>query len=102
MSKVCKDEFIKELSRKYGIQQTIAATVLNDSLALLTEHIQNGDTVMFTGFGSFSIQEVKPKKGRNLQTGETIDIPAKRKVKFQASESITESLQRKKIDLTKH
>lgn len=101
MSKICKDEFIKELAQKYGIQQTVTASVLNDTLALLSEHMKNGDTVLFTGFGTFSVQNVKPRKGRNLVTGETIIIPAKRKVKFQASESLTQSVQ-KKINLKKN
>lgn len=109
MSKICKDDFIRELAAESDITLTNASDILGDVLYLLSEHMKKGDTVMLTGFGTFSIQDQRPRKGRNMRTGEPIEIPAKKKIKFQASGSLSESVQHKidlrkksKIDLTKH
>jgi nucleoid DNA-binding protein len=45
-----------------------------------------------TKFGSFSITELPPRTGRNPRTGETIEIPAKRKIKFSPSGMLLEKL----------
>jgi len=36
------------------------------------------------GFGSFSVSERSARAGRNPQTGKTIQIPAKKVVRFKA------------------
>lgn len=42
--------------------------------------------------GKFSVVETKAKKGRNPQTGETIEIPASKKIKFKVSKEWQESI----------
>lgn len=50
-------------------------TVLHDSLVA-------GESVQFSGFGTFSTRINKPREGRNPQTGKAIHIPATRVAKF--------------------
>ena len=40
--------------------------------------------VALVGFGSFSVSERSARAGRNPQTGKTIQIPAKKVVRFKA------------------
>jgi len=40
--------------------------------------------------GTFSVVERAPRKGRNPKTGEEIEIPAKKVVKFKASKRLSE------------
>lgn len=46
--------------------------------------VAKGDEVRIAGFGTFSQYTTKPRKGRNVLTGESLDIPAKRVPKFKA------------------
>jgi len=44
--------------------------------------------VTLTDFGSFKVVERAAKEGRNPQTGEPIEIPAKKVVKFEAGKGL--------------
>lgn len=43
---------------------------------------KEGESLSIHGFGSFRAITKNPRKARNPKTGETIDVPAKRAVKF--------------------
>jgi DNA-binding protein HU-beta len=55
-----------------------------------------GNKVMMKGLGTLSILERKERTGRNLQTGKTIKIPARKAVRFGLSPSFKEKLSEKK------
>jgi DNA-binding protein HU-beta len=44
--------------------------------------------VAISGFGTFKVKQTKARQGRNPKTGETIQIPAKKKVAFRASKEL--------------
>lgn len=51
-------------------------------LAVLHDQLVAGESVQFSGFGTFSTRINKPREGRNPQTGKAIHIPATRVAKF--------------------
>jgi len=54
--------------------------------------LKKKDPVTISGFGTFKVKETKARAGRNPKTGETIQIPAKKKVAFRASKDLKEIL----------
>lgn len=56
-------------------------------------HIAGGDEVRLTGFGKFSSSDRGARQGRNPQTGEAIQIPAKRVPKFVAGGDLKKAVQ---------
>lgn len=59
-------------------------------LDLVKEGLKNGEKVTIFGFGSFSVVERKARMGRNPRTGEEIEIPAAKTVKFKPAEKLKE------------
>jgi DNA-binding protein HU-beta len=55
----------------------------------------NGEFVL-PGFGKLVLSERKAREGRNPQTGETIQIPAKTTLKFRLGKSIKDTVVPKK------
>jgi DNA-binding protein HU-beta len=51
-----------------------------------------GEKVQLVGFNSWQVKERAARKGRNPQTGETIDIAAKNVVKFKAGKGLIETV----------
>jgi integration host factor subunit alpha len=51
-------------------------------IATLKETLAEGETVKFSGFGTFLVKKRGEKKGRNPKTGEEIPVKAKWVVKF--------------------
>lgn len=56
--------------------------------ATVFEELEKGGEVRYPGFGTFSTYEMKARKGRNVATGEPIDIPAHRVPKFAAGSKL--------------
>ena len=58
----------------------------------ISKALAEGDAVQLTGFGSFKIGERAARKGRNPQTGESIDIAARKVIKFAAGKALKDSV----------
>lgn len=87
-----RSEFIKYTAKKYGCdQKTTKAWILAITEAM-GEILASGEDLMLTQFGVFQQQTVKPKVGRNKYTGERIEIPAHRKVRFDLCDKLDEQL----------
>jgi len=81
---VNKEEFVKELMQETGLKKEKAKQVVNAFLGLIKSHLEKGEAVKFTGFGTFLMQKTSPRKARNPKTGKEIDVPAKLVPKFKA------------------
>ena len=57
-------------------------------LEIIKQRLAGGEKVLLSGFGCFSVQHRKDKKGVNPQTGEPILIPGKKSVKFKPSKHL--------------
>jgi nucleoid DNA-binding protein len=54
----------------------------------IKDALQKQEKVVISEFGTFTLRERKERVGRNPKTGETVQIPAKKVVKFKASKEI--------------
>jgi len=89
---VTKQNIAEMLAEKQYTTVTTAKQTVEALIEILTEELKAGNSIMLRGFGTLKVVDTKPRKGRNPKTSETIDIPAGKKVKFNASEEIREAL----------
>lgn len=83
-----KTKLIKDLANANDLSQRDANKIAEDFLrSLLTAVLKDGESITFRGLGTFSFAHSKARKGRNPQTGESIDIPARNRVKFKLAKS---------------
>lgn len=68
-----------------------AATV-KEAVELFKRELAAGEEVPLYKFGSFKPKVAPARKARNPKTGETLDIPARKVVKFNASKAWTTTL----------
>ena len=54
--------------------------------------LKKREPVAISGFGTFKVKETKPRTGRNPKTGETIQIPAKKKLSFRVSKELKSAI----------
>jgi DNA-binding protein HU-beta len=88
-----KREVTKLIAKDAGITLQQAQKAYHGMLGGIKDAMQRGERVTFSGFGSFEIKTRHERKGRNPKTGETITIPAKRRIKFTPSRELKRSLQ---------
>lgn len=66
--------------------------IFNETIDCLKDVIKEGEPIRFHGFGIFELYASKRRRGRNPQTGEVIDIPPRKKVKFRTSKSFADEV----------
>ena len=71
-----KAELVEKIHAKAGLPtKAKAEEALDAVVAALREALASGESVTFTGFGSFKVVERAARKGRNPRTGKEIDHP---------------------------
>ena len=83
-----KGEFIDEVAQRAGLSKRDAATAVEQVLETIQDTLKNGESITFTGFGKFSVQDRAARTGVNPRTGERVDIPAARVPKFSAGSGL--------------
>lgn len=79
---------------KGGFSVGSVFSILGRNLASVLGAITDAadEKVALLGFGTFSVSERAAREGRNPQTGETMNIPAKKVVKFKAGSKLAVSM----------
>jgi DNA-binding protein HU-beta len=90
-----KGEFVEALADRLDVSRAQADRTLSAVLDLITEQLQNGEKVSFTGFGSFEVSKRAARTGRNPQTGAAIEIAASCVPKFSAGAGLRSSVNAK-------
>ena len=54
--------------------------------------MKRDEKIELRGFGSFRIRKRRSRQGRNPKTGEEIEIPASKTVKFKPAEKLKEEV----------
>jgi len=85
-----KGELVDKVAKECELGKAAAEQVLASVLGAITDAIAAGEKVALLGFGTFSVSERAAREGRNPQTGETMNIPAKKVVKFKAGTKLTD------------
>lgn len=71
-----------------GEVELVVKNTINELFETLGKH----EEVMFGRVGKFEVQQQDARTGRNPATGETIDIPAKGRVKFKPSKPLRDAV----------
>ncbi len=90
--KITKKDLVAKVSEKQDGMFTLKTieSILNESLAVISEYLEEGETVDLSGFGKFEIVERNERNGINPATKERIVIPASKSVKFKPAKQLKE------------
>ena len=87
---------VDNVSSETGHSKTVVHAVLTSMIRQIEcDLLWHRHTITIKGFGTFKVVDVPARKGRNPMTGETIDLPASRRVRFSASKTLAAQKQRK-------
>lgn len=80
-----KSELVACLSDHAGISRQQGSEFLNGLRDLAVEELRGGEAFTLPGFGKFTVIQRGARLGRNVRTGESIEIPARKAVRFRVS-----------------
>jgi DNA-binding protein HU-beta len=75
-----------------GGKKAEAAKVVEALLDTIKDGLKRGEKVRIKGFGEFEAARRGPRKGRNIATGETIDVAPMTLVKFRPGKSLKDAV----------
>jgi len=85
-----KEELVALVSEKGNISKKVAGEAVNAVFEGIASVLEKGDSISLIGFGSFKVVERAAREGRNPSTGEKIQIPASKGVKFTPGAALKE------------
>lgn len=75
-----------------GVSKTVVTAVLKTLAEVTTTELKKGNEITLPGIGKLSVTERAARTGRNPQTGEEIEIAARRVPKFSASKALKDAV----------
>lgn len=81
---VTQTEFVSGISTRFE-SKAQAEAAFKEVIQGIASALKFGDNLSIKGFGTFKVEERAARKGRNPATGQEIDIPASKTVKFTPS-----------------
>ena len=85
-----KSQIASTLAEKAGLTKKQAAQILDEIAAMAYKNAKN--TFTLPGLGKLVLVNRKARVGRNPMTGEQIQIPAKRVVKFRVAKAAKDAI----------
>jgi DNA-binding protein HU-beta len=83
-----KNELIEKVAKKSHLTKRAAADSVNATFNLIRDALVRNEKVIVTGFGTFLVRGRAARRGRNPQTGATIQIPSKKTPGFTAGKTL--------------
>lgn len=83
-----KSQLVKIVMDEKKMKKKEAKVLVDLIFDNISEALANGQKVQLHGFGNFEVKEYAPRKGRNPQTGEQIEIEASRKPAFKPAKGL--------------
>ena len=80
-----KAEIVEQIYEQVGFSKKESAELVETVFDVIKDALVGGEKVKFSGFGNFIVREKNARKGRNPQTGEEIQLEARRVLTFKPS-----------------
>ena len=87
-----KTDLVNVVAAENDIPKKTVDTIVNGVIDAITNALKENDKVQIIGFGTFEVKDVAAREGHNPKTGESIQIPASKKVSFSASKNLKDSI----------
>lgn len=75
-----------------GDTRAAAERIVDKVFDSIIDELKSGGEVSVAGFGIFSVKQRAARKARNPKTGETVNVPAKKALKFRPAKALKEAV----------
>ena len=97
-----KAEIIENVYSKIGFSKKESTDIVELIFDTMKHTLEKGEKIKISGFGNFLVREKRPRIGRNPQTGEAIEISARRVLTFRPSQVLKAALNPDDLELQKN
>jgi DNA-binding protein HU-beta len=94
--RMSQSEVVNHFAERFELKRAQVKELFEELSTLASREVKENGEFALPGFGKLVLSERKAREGRNPQTGETIQIPAKTTLKFRVSKSMKDTVVPKK------
>ena len=87
-----KSGIVERIYKEAGFSKKEATDLVELVFKIMKETLSRGEKIKISGFGNFLIRDKNSRMGRNPQTGDRMEISARRVLTFRPSEVLKEDI----------
>lgn len=87
-----KADIVEKMAEILGKSKKDSEKILNSIMACVLDALLEGEKIQLVGFGTLEVRERQPRKGRNPQSGEVINIPGGRVPVFKPGKALRDAV----------
>jgi integration host factor subunit alpha len=88
-----KSDIAEEIT-KLGLSRKKSTGLLDHLLEIIKSTLADGEDVLISGFGKFSVRKKRERKGRNPSTGETLILSERKVISFRCSSLARDNIEK--------
>ena len=94
--RMSQSEVVNHFAERFDLKRAQVKEIFEELSNLASGQVKENGEFVLPGFGKLVLSERKAREGRNPQTGEAIQIPAKTTLKFRLSKGMKDTVVPKK------
>lgn len=88
-----KKDIAEAIAEECNLKKYEAKRAVDAIIDVLKRSVVNAEDIELRGLGTFKVKDTPQRKGRNIQKGTLVDIPATKMIKFKCSKSLIKTHQ---------
>ena len=80
-----KDKLVIRLQTQLGLTKIESREIVERLLGIMKDTLVQGEELLISGFGKFSVRQKNARRGRNPQTKESLILAARKVLVFKSS-----------------
>jgi len=89
---VTRKELAAAINEQLGISQRNGAELVDKIFSVMKDTLISGESIKLVQFGTLTVRDKAPRRGRNPRTGESMIITKRKMVSFRPSKRLREQL----------
>ena len=92
MNNVTRKELAIAVNDQLGVSQRNSSEIVDTVFSVLKNTLVDGESVKLVQFGTLTVRDKAPRRGRNPRTGDPMTITKRKMVSFRPSKQLRERL----------
>lgn len=92
MKTITKSDIVDSVNAKIGFSKKDSTEIVDRVFESIKSALEKGESVKISGFGKFEVRQKHNRRGRNPQTGEEIEIKARKVLIFRPSQILRDAM----------
>lgn len=89
---ITKDQLISDIAEAIDIPKSTVRAALEQLSEIVSDALENGEEITLPGIGKLKVSNRPARTGRNPQTGQSLQIAAKKIVKYVPAKALSDAI----------